>query len=204
MSYNNQDYYYKQAKKDGFRARSSYKLQQIQKKFHIIQRGDIVLDLGAAPGGWVQVASKIVGKKGKVIAIDRNPIRPFNEENVEVLQLDMQSPKLTNVLQEKLIKDVDVVLSDLAENTTGNWSLDSDRQIYLASMAFHTAVRFLRDNGNFITKIFRGPNIKEFEDEIKDSFSKIKHWRPPATRKKSAEEYIICKGYTEMRNEPEN
>ena len=163
-----------------------------------------MLDLGAAPGGWVQIASKIVGRKGKVIALDRNPIRPFDKENIEVLQLDMQSPKLADILQDKLSNAIDVVLSDLAENTTGNWSLDSNRQLYLASMAFQTATRFLRDNGNFVTKVFRGPDIKEFEEEIKGSFTRIKHWRPPATRKKSAEEYVICKGYTGMRDEQED
>ncbi|MHA2249213.1 MAG: RlmE family RNA methyltransferase [Candidatus Kariarchaeaceae archaeon] len=195
MTYNKQDFYYKQAKKEGYRARSSYKLQQIQKKFHIISRGNIVVDLGAAPGGWTQVAAKIVGQKGKVIAIDINPIRPFNQENIHILQLDMLSSNLFDTIKEVVNQPVNVVLSDLAGNTSGNWHYDSERQIHLASLAFQTAENFLTENGNFVTKIFRGTALSEFEAEIRGKFHKIKHWRPPATRKKSAEEYMICKGY---------
>ena len=107
----------------------------------------------------------------------------------------MQSPKLLDFLSNDIKRDVDVVLSDLAGNVSGNWDLDSDRQLYLASLALSTAKKFLKKDGNFVTKVFRGANLKEFEDEIKDEFEFIKHWRPPATRKTSAEEYIICKSF---------
>jgi len=130
-----------------------------------------------------------------VVAVDRLPIREFQNENIIRLQLDMQSPKLLDFLSNDIKREVDVVLSDLAGNVSGNWDLDSDRQLYLASLALSTAKKFLKKEGNFVTKVFRGANLKEFEDEIKDEFEFIKHWRPPATRKTSAEEYIICKSF---------
>ena len=195
MSYQRKDPFYKKAKDKGYRARSSFKLKQIQKKFSIMRRGDLVVDLGAAPGGWSQVASEFVGSNGTVVAVDRLPIREFQNENILRLQLDMQSPKLLDFLSNDIKRNVDVVLSDLAGNVSGNWDLDSDRQLYLASLALSTAKKFLKKDGNFVTKVFRGANLKEFEDEIKDEFEFIKHWRPPATRKTSAEEYIICKSF---------
>ena len=195
MSYQRKDPFYKKAKDKGYRARSSFKLKQIQKKFSIMKRGDSVVDLGAAPGGWSQVASEFVGSNGTVVAVDRLPIREFQNENIIRLQLDMQSPKLLDFLSNDIKREVDVVLSDLAGNVSGNWDLDSDRQLYLASLALSTAKKFLKKEGNFVTKVFRGANLKEFEDEIKDEFEFIKHWRPPATRKTSAEEYIICKSF---------
>ncbi|MBS86261.1 MAG: RlmE family RNA methyltransferase [Candidatus Kariarchaeum pelagius] len=195
MSYQRKDPFYKKAKDKGYRARSSFKLKQIQKKFSIMKRGDLVVDLGAAPGGWSQVASEFVGSNGTVVAVDRLPIREFQNENIIRLQLDMQSPKLLDFLSNDIKREVDVVLSDLAGNVSGNWDLDSDRQLYLASLALSTAKKFLKKEGNFVTKVFRGANLKEFEDEIKDEFEFIKHWRPPATRKTSAEEYIICKSF---------
>jgi len=195
MSYQRKDPFYKKAKEKGYRARSSFKLKQIQKKFSIMKRGDLVVDLGAAPGGWSQVASEFVGSNGTVVAVDRLPIREFQNENIIRLQLDMQSPKLLDFLSNDIKREVNVVLSDLAGNVSGNWNLDSDRQLYLASLALSTAKKFLKKEGNFVTKVFRGANLKEFEDEIKDEFEFIKHWRPPATRKTSAEEYIICKSF---------
>jgi len=195
MSYQRKDPFYKKAKDKGYRARSSFKLKQIQKKFSIMKRGDLVVDLGAAPGGWSQVASEFVGSNGTVVAVDRLPIREFQNDNIIRLQLDMQSPKLLDFLSNDIKREVNVVLSDLAGNVSGNWNLDSDRQLYLASLALSTAKKFLKKEGNFVTKVFRGANLKEFEDEIKDEFEFIKHWRPPATRKTSAEEYIICKSF---------
>lgn len=195
MSYNKQDHYYHQAKKDGYRARSAYKLKQMQKKFHIIKRGNIVVDLGAAPGAWTQVAAEIVGNKGKIVSVDRNPISPFFKDNIVTKQMDMRSVKLLTYLVEEVGQKANVVLSDLAGNTSGDWSLDSERQQYLATLAFRVSHSLLVEGGTFVTKIFRGPNIKEFEMEIKPHFEKVRHWRPPATRKKSAEEYVICTGF---------
>ena len=195
MSHDKQDHYYKKAKIQGYRARSAFKLEQIQKKFFVIKRGNIVIDLGAAPGSWTQVASNIVGNKGKVIAVDINYIRPFENENTIILQVDMRTEAFQTQLRELVTEPIDVVLSDLAANTSGNWSLDVERQIFLATIAFETAEEILKPGGNFVTKVFRGIALKEFEELIRGRFEKIKHWRPPATRKQSAEEYIVCQGF---------
>lgn len=195
MSYNKKDHYYALAKRDGFRARSAYKLQQIQKKFNILRRGNNVIDFGAAPGAWTQIASKIVGNKGKIIAVDKNPIRSFTMANVVILLMDIRSPKLIEYVEDELSGKVDVILSDLAGNTSGNWHLDVERQVHLATIAFESASKLLLPGGNFVTKVFRGPPLKELEALLKDNFTRIKHWRPPATRKSSAEEYLICMNY---------
>lgn len=195
MSYDKRDHYYQEAKQKGLRARSAFKLQQIQNKFYIIKKKEIVVDLGAAPGGWSQVASKIVGKSGKVIAVDINHIKPFDIDNIYIMQADMRGKQFQVLLRNIVEPPVDVVIADLASNTTGNWHLDSERQIHLATLAFETVKLILKNDGNFITKVFRGPALQEFESELKGNFTNIRHWRPPATRKKSAEEYIICKGF---------
>ncbi len=195
MSYDKRDFYYREAKQKGFRARSAFKLEQIQKKFYIIKRKDVVIDLGAAPGGWSQVAGKIVGKQGKIIAVDINHIKPFEQDNMFILQADMRNKNFRSQLSEIVAPPVDVVIADLASNTSGNWHLDTERQVYLATIAFETAAEILKIGGNFLTKVFRGAQLKDFENQLKGNFEKIRHWRPPATRKASAEEYIICKGF---------
>ncbi|OLS24016.1 MAG: Ribosomal RNA large subunit methyltransferase E, partial [Candidatus Heimdallarchaeota archaeon LC_2] len=114
MSYDKRDHYYREAKQKGYRARSAFKLQQIQNKFYVIKRKDIVVDLGAAPGGWSQVASKIVGYGGKVIAVDINHIRPFSQDNIFTLQVDMRNKNFRPMLSEIATPPVDVVIADLA------------------------------------------------------------------------------------------
>jgi 23S rRNA (uridine2552-2'-O)-methyltransferase len=190
------EYYYKKAKNEGYRARSAYKLKQLQQKFYIIKRGDFVVDLGAAPGGWLQVAAEITGKKGKVIGVDKEYINPLNLGNVETIQMDMQSKDLKQILMELTDgKKIDVIISDLAGNVSGNWSLDADRQNYLVLLAFEVCNLILKEGGTFVTKVFRGSNIEELDRELKPRFEKLRRYRPQATRKQSAEEYYICIGF---------
>ncbi|RMG33007.1 MAG: RlmE family RNA methyltransferase [Methanobacteriota archaeon] len=189
------EYYYNKAKEEGYRSRASYKLKQLQKKFYIIKRGNVVVDLGAAPGGWSQVASEYVGSKGKVVAVDKQAILPFEKKNIEILRLDMRRPDLAEKIEEVAGSVADVVLSDLAGNVTGNWSLDADRQNYLVLLALNACHKILKPGGIFVTKVFRGPTIQELDGEIKPWFEKIRRFRPPATRKRSAEEYYVCMGY---------
>ncbi len=189
------EYYYNKAKEEGYRSRASYKLKQLQKKFYIIKRGNVVVDLGAAPGGWSQVASEFVGRKGKVVAVDKQAIAPFEKKNIEILRLDMRREDLADQIFKVAGSLADVVLSDLAGNVTGNWSLDADRQNYLVLLALEACNRILKEGGTFVTKVFRGPTIQELDEEIKPRFQKIKRFRPPATRKRSAEEYYVCTGF---------
>ncbi len=186
------EFYYKRAKAEGYRSRSAFKLEELQKKFYVIHRGDIILDLGAAPGGWSQIASKYLKGQGMVFALDKRPIRPFEDKNIEIINMDMRNKSLLDFLKERVGTKADLVLSDLAGDVTGNWGLDADRQNYLVEIALDVCDLILKEGGTFVTKVFRGPNIKELENEIHQRFEKLRRYRPKATRKKSAEEFFVC------------
>ena len=143
------EHFYNEAKRVGYRARSAFKLKQIQNKFKILKEGDMIIDIGAAPGGWSQVAKEIVGENGIVIGIDLSPIKPIS--GVIFLQGDMtHKTSLTEIL--KLIdkEKADVVLSDMSPDISGNYSIDHAQSIYLSEKAFITAESILKPNGNFI------------------------------------------------------
>jgi 23S rRNA (uridine2552-2'-O)-methyltransferase len=186
------EHYYKKAKRVGYRARSSFKLLQIQKKFNIIKRGDTVVDLGAAPGGWSQVAKEIVGENGKVIGVDLMQIRPLS--GVTFLQADMTKEsslcELENVIEGK---QVDVVISDMSPDISGNYSVDHARSLYLSEQALKTAEILLKLNGNFVCKVFTGEDLEDFVKKINKKFKIVKRHSPPASRKTSSEIYIIAK-----------
>ena len=188
------EHYYKQAKKQGYRARSAYKLKQIQKKFNIISKDDIVVDLGAAPGGWSQVAKEIVGDDGHVFGIDLLPIKPL--EGVEFLKGDMTEEGSINRLKELLNSSfADVVISDMSPDISGTYSIDQARSVFLCEQAFIATEHFLKDNGNFICKIFEGEDLDSFYNKISKKFSFVKRFNPNASRKSSSEIYIIAKGF---------
>ncbi len=190
------DYYYRKAKQKGYRSRASFKLLEIQKKFKIMRRGDKVVDLGAAPGGWLQVASEIIGNQGTVIGIDLKPILPLeNLTNVITLVGNAESPLIQTKIIQILKGKADVVLSDMAPDVSGNWNLDHSRQISLAYLALDITTKILKPKGNFVVKVFMGSNSQEFTDSVKQKFEHIKHFRPQATRQQSAEEYLICTGF---------
>ena len=188
------EHYYKQAKKTGYRARSAFKLLQIQKKFNIIQTGDTIVDLGAAPGGWSQVAKKLVGNDGKVIGIDLLHIVPLPD--VVFLQGDMtQDSSIQEIKNNMNYEKADVILSDMSPDISGNYSLDQARSIYLCEKALETVENLLRPGGNFTCKVFAGEDLKTLTDEIKSKFKMVKQYSPPASRKSSSEIYIVAKGY---------
>ena len=186
------EHYYKQAKKSGYRARSAYKLNQIQKKFKILKPNDFVVDIGAAPGGWSQVASNLVGEKGKVIGVDLLAIKPL--ENVVFIKGDMTKDETIESIREIVdTEKVDVVISDMSPNISGNYSMDQARSVFLCMQAFKTAEVLLKKDGCFACKIFEGEDIKEFIEKIKSCFKTVKVFSPPASRKSSSEIYIIAK-----------
>jgi len=186
------EHFYKQAKRVGYRARSSFKLLQIQKKFNIIKKGDTVVDLGAAPGGWSQVAKEIVGENGKVIGVDLMQIRPLF--GVTFLQADMTREsslcELENVIEGK---QADVIISDMSPDISGNYSVDHARSLYLSEQALKTAEILLKLNGNFVCKVFTGEDLDVFVKKINKKFRIVKRHSPPASRKTSSEIYIIAK-----------
>jgi len=186
------EHFYKEAKRVGYRARSAFKLQQIQQRFKVIPKGAIVVDLGAAPGGWSQIASELVGDEGTVIAADLSPIKPLT--NVQCIQGDVtQSGTITRLRQIMDARKADVVLSDMSPDISGNYSVDQARSAYLCECALDTANQILKPGGTFVCKIFEGEDTKGFLEKVKQRFSLVKTFSPEATRKSSSEVYIIAK-----------
>ncbi|MCX8176487.1 MAG: RlmE family RNA methyltransferase [Candidatus Bathyarchaeota archaeon] len=189
------DFFYKKSKLEGYRSRAAYKLLQADKIYHFIKPGDTVADLGCAPGGWLQVAGRLVGLRGKVFGVDVKPVKPLNMKNVKFLLDDVSNPKLPEKLLKLAGKNFDVVLSDLSPNLTGVWEVDHARQIDLAEKAYKVACLILKNNGTFFTKVFDGPYLKDFIREVKKQFKDIKILKPKASKPESAELYILAKGF---------
>ncbi|MDY6930413.1 MAG: RlmE family RNA methyltransferase [Halobacteriota archaeon] len=184
------DYYYRKARREGYRARSSYKLIQMNSKYQLIGRKDIVLDLGAAPGGWLQVAKDISG--GVVLGVDRREIDPI--DGVYTIKGDITS-KITLSKIRGIIELADVVLCDASPNLSGNWSYDHARSIDLASSALDLCEVLLKTGGNFAVKVFQGNLYDSFLKEMNGRFEYVKGYTPDASRKESAEIYVIGKRY---------
>ena len=188
------DPYVKLAQLEGYRSRAAYKLLEIQEKFEILKQGDCVVDLGAAPGGWCQVASKIVGKKGKVVGIDFQEMDAI--EHVSFLQHDFMAddaPEKLYVLLDG--RRPNVVLSDMAAFSTGHTQTDHFRIMGLCEVAFQFAKECLEEGGHFAAKILQGGTEGELLTELKKSFRVVKHFKPPASRKDSAEMFVVATGF---------
>ena len=185
------DEYVKKAQKEGYRCRAVYKLLEIIEKKHIINKGDTVIDLGAAPGGWSQVAVKITGKSGQVIANDILPIEEIN--GVNFIQGDFTEQSVYDVLM-NLIKgsSIDIVLSDMAPNMSGQLSVDQPKSMYLADLAIDFALKILSRNGHFIVKVFQGDGFDEYVKKSRSSFRKVSIIKPKASRPRSKEVYLLA------------
>ncbi|KAA0011657.1 MAG: RlmE family RNA methyltransferase [Thermoplasmata archaeon] len=186
------DYYYKEAKKHGYRARSAFKLLQIHRRYNILKKNGIVIDLGASPGGWSQVASKFASK---VIAVDLQPMQPI--ENVIFIQGDITEDSTIEKIKEH-VEEADAVISDASPNISGNYTLDQARSIWICQHALKIAKEFLREGGNFVCKVFEGEDYPEFLKDVKRCFRMVKSHAPQASRKKSSEIYVVAKGYTKI------
>jgi 23S rRNA (uridine2552-2'-O)-methyltransferase len=189
------EHYYRKAKKEKLRSRASYKLLQAVKKYQFIKPGYVVVDLGAAPGGWTQAARKLVGDSGFVLAVDQKPIEPVDETNVRTIIGDVTEPQTIQNIMEFLPRSADVVVSDVSPNVSGIWELDHARQIDLASNSLQIAASILRSGGNFLVKVFQGDMLNAFVDEAKPHFSFVKLVKPKASRSKSAELYVLGMNY---------
>jgi len=191
------DPYVAAAKREGYRSRAAFKLKEIDDKYHFLKPGRRVVDLGAAPGGWSQIAAErvqSVGGKGQVIAIDVLDIEPLI--GVEVLKLDFLAPEAEDTLK-ALLRDggADVVLSDMAAPTTGHTRTDHLRIMGLAETAAHFAFDVLSYDGVFLSKVFVGGTERELLDLLKRNFSSVRHVKPPASRRDSAELYVLAMGF---------
>ena len=190
MSFLSDDHFYLKAKYKGFRSRASYKLFEINDKFKIFKKGQIVIDLGASPGGWSQVASKKVGLEGKVIAIDKAYISPFNEKNIEIVNRDIFDKELDNYILSRYGK-VNVLISDCAPNISGDYNRDHSIQMSLAHRALELSKVLVKEKGYFVCKVFQGSEHQDFIRLMKETFKEVKLFKPKASRKKSAEIYVI-------------
>jgi 23S rRNA (uridine2552-2'-O)-methyltransferase len=188
------EYYYKKAKEENYRSRATYKLVQANEKYHFIKRNDIVVDLGAAPGGWIQAARKMAGKHGFILGVDLKPIEPFTQEYIRTIIADMTEPDTVQQILSFLPRKADTVLSDAAPNITGVWEVDHARQIDLATKTFGIAQCILRSGGNLFVKVFQGDLLDGFIQTVKASFEAIKLVKPQASRAKSSEMYILALG----------
>ncbi len=185
------DEFVKKAQKEGYRSRAAYKLLEIIDKDQIIKTGFKVLDLGAAPGGWSQVAIKIVGKTGQVIATDILPVESI--ANVEFLQGDFTEEIIYNKLLSLTNKQkINVVLSDMAPNMSGQISIDQPKSMYLAELALDMATKVLSHNGHFVVKIFHGDGFDNFIQNSRKNFKKVIIRKPKASRPRSKEVYLIA------------
>lgn len=190
MPRDRRDYYYRKAKKDGYLSRAAYKLKQISEKFELIKKGDAVVDLGAAPGGWLQVAKELSG--GKVLGVDILKIGEI--EGVETIKGDIRLDATVDRIK-AIIQGADVVLCDAAPNLSGNWCYDHGRSIDLATSALECARKILKPGGNFAVKVFQGDMFPDFLNKVHRSFIRSQAFSPPASRDPSAEIYVIGKQF---------
>ena len=188
------EHFYKEAKRVGYRARSAFKLQQIQVRFHCVPKDGIIIDLGAAPGGWSQVAKEFVGEHGTVIGVDISSIQPL--EGIQFLQGDLTKPETIEHIKELMNgRQADTVLSDMSPDISGCYSVDQARSAWLCECALGVVDQVLRPGGCFICKIFEGQDTKAFINTVKRHFMVVKTFSPEASRKSSSEVYIIAKSF---------
>ncbi|RLM56619.1 TRAM domain-containing protein [Halobellus sp. Atlit-31R] len=188
------DMYYNKAKQEGYRARSAYKLKQLDRAAGLFGPGNTVVDLGAAPGGWLQVAAEAVGDRGTVIGVDLQRIRDLDHDTVETIRGDMTDAETKDGLRERIGPDgADVVISDMAPNMTGEYSVDHARSVHLARQAFEVALELLPAGGDFAAKVFDGQDLADLRAEIDAEFEYVRSIRPEASRDASSELYLVGK-----------
>ena len=182
------DAFQRKARREGYRARSAYKLMDIQKKSKIFKEGSTVLDLGAAPGGWSQVALEFIGEEGKLIGVDLQHILPL--KGAQFIQGDLREVEIRRELEE-LAPKADAVISDMSPNLSGNYSVDQARSVELSSLALEIAAE--RKAKFFVCKVFEGSDFQEFRKSVIDEFGSVRTLSPEASRKQSSEVFLIAK-----------
>jgi 23S rRNA (uridine2552-2'-O)-methyltransferase len=188
------DEYVQRAQREGYRSRAAYKLLELQEKDRLIKPGQVVVDLGAAPGGWSQVAGNLVGRKGKVFAMDILPMDPL--PNVDFLQGDFREQAVLDELLARLDgRPIDVVISDMAPNVSGNAAVDIPRAMYLCELALDFARQVLKPGGTLVMKVFQGEGFDELFRDCKSSFQRVLTRKPKSSRPKSREVYLVAGNY---------
>jgi len=187
------DPYVAAAKAKGYRSRAAFKLKELDQKFRLLKRGARVLDLGAAPGGWSQIARERIGDEGIIVATDIQDMEPIT--GVEFLKLDMLDADAPAAVKAALNGEADIVLSDMASPTTGHRETDHIRTLALFESAFELAVEVLKPGGNFVGKVFQGGAANSVLNKVKQRFADVKHVKPPASRAESVELYLVAMGF---------
>jgi len=187
-----QEPYRRMAKRVGYRSRAAFKIKQLDRRYKLLKRGDVVVDLGAAPGGWLQVARERVGSEGFVLGVDLQPIEKLPYDNVATLVADITDPSTPELILQNLPRVADVVLSDASPKISGVWSVDHSRSIELGRAVLTIAEHVLMPRGRLLVKVFQGEFFEDFVGEVRRKFEFAKVSKPPASRKGSAEAYVIA------------
>lgn len=195
MGYNPHDRYFQKAKQEGYRSRAAYKLLELQQRYRILRPGDNVVDLGAAPGGWLQVAAKLVGERGKVVGVDLQQIQPLRDRQVLVIHGDASSTEVQQAICQSINGLADVVLSDMAPKLSGIRETDIARATELQRRALEIATALLRPGGLLVIKGFMSNEIAETTSALKRLFDKVQRTKPDATRHGSSEFYFIATNF---------
>ncbi|RJU91594.1 MAG: RlmE family RNA methyltransferase [Candidatus Poseidoniales archaeon] len=189
------DSWRRQAKASGYRARSAFKLKQIQERFGLVRGGDLVLDVGCHPGGWAQVAVELVGSEGKVVGVDLLPCQPV--EGAVLLTGDITEA----ITQERILAELEgerlnVIISDISPDITGKWDMDQSVAMTLVADVFDFSLPLLKKGGCFTTKLFQGIGVEELIEAVRPHFSTVRRFSPDASRNSSSEVYLICRNHT--------
>ncbi|MDI6819513.1 MAG: RlmE family RNA methyltransferase [Candidatus Hodarchaeaceae archaeon] len=193
------DHFYRMAKRERYRSRAAFKLKQLDERYNLLRRGHVVVDLGAAPGGWLQVARERVGGEGFVLGIDLQAIAELPHENVATLVADITDASTPELIMAKLPRAADVVLSDASPKISGVWDVDQARSVELARSALAIADAILAPGGKLLVKVFQGGMFEELVAEVRRRFSSLKVTKPAASRRGSAEVYVVAKGFRRSR-----
>ena len=189
--YDPKDAFYRRAKKEDLRARSAFKLSEIQERWSLARPGNAIVDLGAAPGGFLQILARVVGPSGRIVGVDLAPIRPMGGV-VTTLEVDVMAPDLAGRIAELLGRPADMLVSDLAPKTTGIRDTDEARSVGLARHALELARVLVKPGGHFVAKVFMGDESNAFLAEVKGAFAEVRTVRPEATRSHSREMYVVA------------
>jgi 23S rRNA (uridine2552-2'-O)-methyltransferase len=185
------DYYYRLAVTEGYRSRAAYKLLQTARKYPLIKEGDVIVDFGSAPGGWMQAALTIVGEQGFVLGIDLQPIEELKNPNAVAFVADIAKLTAEDILR-RLPRRPNVILSDISPNLSGIWGVDHTRQLDLAYITLGLAEGLLEAGGNMLVKVFQGEFFKRYLEDVRTRFEGVRTLKPQASRKESAEMYILA------------
>jgi len=203
LSERRREHYHLRAKEEGYRSRSAFKLIQLDERFHFLNGARKVLDLGAAPGGWLQVASEAIGENGLILGVDLQEITPTGLPGVETLVGDVVSEDTIQDIRKFFQGKVDVILSDMSPEVSGVWDLDHFRQIHLVRVALVVADELLQRDGWLVVKTFQGSEHEKYVHEVREMFERVKIVKPKASRKQSAEIFLVAHRLKSPRRLPE-